>query len=231
MAGIPVIYGEASWLRLVIPTMSASPNDKEIASYGAPDDIIHAIKASRTFVGATISTSSAKYHSTDIANGNKLSVPDVSFNRNAVDGSTISDDNADTSMPKFECSAVLTSALRTKIIAAFEAGVPVFATREVGKIADTGNSAGNETIFGLITDLKENPGKGPSTYDFTITANKFGSGQTFTLKATTGEMAAFNTASRGASKTLTPYVGSAITFLELTDEDWTNLGLGKVITK
>lgn len=227
MAAIELLYGEQSWLRIV-PAVYTAGQTTEIASLGTKIDILRAIKVLPTFAGATSADSTAKWHTNDGANGNKYSVPDVSKNYNIIDGTEISEDDK-TSQSKFDVSCFLTPAQRLSLIAAYENGTAVIASREIGKNSTTQAVAGYEYILGKIADFKETPQKGPTQYDFSIVGQT-----TFTIKETTPgtpdvDETDYNTIATGSGNTIQPDNETARTITTLDSTDWARLLTGKIV--
>lgn len=221
-----LIYGESSWLRCAPCTMTL----KEITAIGTLLDFTFAIKVVPTHTGAAeAAESKAAWHTTEIANGNKCSVPDNSNNTNILTDETISEDGASAVYGKFDASVLASPAQRLTLIDMFDNGTPGFWFRETGK--DAGNSgaiAGYEVIFGVISDLKENQAKGPSSFDIAISGKTIGETANYQL-GTDVDMADVNTAATGATHTITPHNdGSARTIPALQTTQWDKLIAGKV---
>ena len=239
MAAIPVLYGEPSWLRIIPGVMEVVDNvvTTKILDLGTKADYTKAIKVAPTHVGAALSTAKDKYHTTEGSNGNQYSVPDNSQNYNVITGDAIAEDTNTQSTGKMDCSIFVTPAQRSDLITWHENGVAVFGIREIGKNSETGLPAGYEYIAGIITDLKDNPQKGPSTIDFSITGKVIGAGGTFTIKETTPPTpdvvyTDFNAEATGAGNTITPHSdGDARTITAIISGDWTRMLLGKIVTK
>lgn len=233
MAAIATLYAESPWLRVVPLTASSGV----ISAVGTKEDFTKALKSTPNFVGAALSSASAKWHTTEIANGNKMSVPDNSANYNVMDGTTISEDSNASTTGKIDCSVLVTAAQRLKLIGWFEDGTPVIVSREIGKDSTTGLAAGYEYILGIVTDLKDSPQKGPSYMDFSITGKVVGAGGTFTIQETVPgtpdvDESDYNAVATGGSNTITPHNdGAARTITALDSTDWTRLLTGKVVTQ
>lgn len=236
MAAIEVLYGESSWLRLVPGTFS-SGSTTEVSALSTKIDFLRAIKVSPTFVGASTAESKTKYHTTEIANGNKLSVNDNSKNVNVFTGETINEDSSSGEFAKLECSVIVTPSTRFKLIELYESGALVIGSREIGKNSLTGLPAGYEYLLGSISELKDNPQKGPSSVDFSIIGKSVGAGGSFTIKETTPgtadvDQTDYNGSATGGSNTITPHEdGTARTIIDLTSDDWTKLLSGKIVVK
>jgi hypothetical protein len=227
MAAIPLIYGEPSWLRIV-PGVLASGEKTIIASLGSKSDFTAAVKVAPTVPNLT--STSEKWHTSDIANGNKLSIPDVSKNYNILSGAEIADEGGDNSS-KFECEVTCTPAQRALLYSWAENGTPIIASREIGKNSSTQAVAGYEYIIGQIADLKENPDKSAHKYSFSVVGKS-----TFTIKQTSPPTPDFdeddyNTIATGSGNTITPLGESARTILALTSDDWARLFTGKIVSK
>ncbi len=232
MAAIPIIYGESSWLRTVITTLGCTPVETLITAIGTKYDFTMAVKATPTFAAAAAASTTDKWHTTDGSNGNQYSVPDNSKNYNIIDGEEISEDTNAATTDKMDCSVFLTPAQRSAFITAYQDGVPVIVSREIGKDGNTGVAAGYEYLLGIISDLKDNPQKGPGTMDFTITGKVVGTGGSFTIAADVDEVD-YNAIATGSGNTITPHNdGTARTITALTSGDWDDTILaGKIVIK
>ena len=232
MAAIEVIYGESGWFRLTVPTMAVSPTT-EISAITNKYDFLECIKCTPTFLApASVADTETKYHTTTVANGNRLSLEDRSKNYNAYDGSEISEDTTASTYESVEVSVTATLTNFDALVDAFKAGSCVFGQWELGKVPSTGAVAEYHYIFGNITDLKVNQSAGPSTIDFTITGNTFGANSSYTLGSGV-DYTDFNSTCTGAGATVTPLNdGSARTITAITTGDFTaTMGIGKILRK
>jgi hypothetical protein len=229
MAAIPLLYGESAWLRLV-PLTFTEGQFVELATMGSKIDFTNAIKVTPSIAGTSAGDESPKYHTTEGANKNQFSVPDTSKNFNVIDGSVISEESGSDNQNKFEVSVMCTPAQRSTLIAAYEDGSPVIASREIGQNSETQAVAGYEFILGKITDFKDNPQAGPASVDFTVV----GIG-TFTVKETEStpdfDHTDYNSEATGSGNKIQPVNTTERTILAITSGDWTRLFQGKIVTK
>lgn len=234
MAAIAVLYAESSWLRLclLITTMSS----KVITAVGSNVDFVAAIKVTPTHAGFAAPTK-AKWFTKGLANGNNYAVPDYSVTVNPITGDEV--DTAATSVGSLACSVTASPSLRDILIGLFESGAPVVAIREIGKDASTQKVAGYEYLIGPVTNLKENPDKGPSNYDFDIAGVVIADvGGNFSIATSGGSLATpdvdetdVNAVATGPSNKITPLKdGAARTIEAITSGDWDDLLLGKTVT-
>lgn len=235
MSAIAVTFGESSWLRLV-PLTVPDMNTKVITAVGTKLDFTSAIKVAPTHAGAAAATK-AKWFTTQLANGNNFAIPDNSVSVNPITGAEVDTQGSAATTGSHSCSVTYSPTDRTTLIGLFESGKPAISIREIGKNATTGVCAGYELVLGQLTNLKENPQKGPSNMDFDITGVVVGSGGSFSIKETTPgtpdvDETDFNAVATGSGNTITPLKdGAARTIIALTSGDWTNLLLGQTVTK
>ena len=229
MSAIEVIYGESGFIRLNTPTVVGGA----LTAMGTNIDVTTAISATPAFIApASATTTDTTYVETTVANGNKLAIEDKSKSYLVKDGTETPTGGTAAAYGSLECSGTLTYAQVTAIKTAFEAGSPIFAIGEFGKIPSTGAPAAFVHIFGHISAFTVAPAQGPSTYNWTITGSTFGSGEKYTLDAGF-DYTDYNTACTGGSNTITPLNdGSARTISAIATGDFTDtIGKGKVLLK
>jgi hypothetical protein len=227
MSAIPLVYGQSSWLRLTKCDLTSG----DVTSFTKHDFII-ASKVTPLFASA--SSSEIKWHSTEAANGMQYSTPDNSKNFNILTGDVISESSDSTN--KFECTVLASATQRStlKVLNELDSDklvTPVIASREIGFESDTGSPvvAGYEFILGNVSELKEEPQKGPTQFSFSII------GKSDVLFDDAVDYIDYNAVATGASNTITPYHdGTSIgprTIPDLTSEDWTKLKTGAIVFK
>lgn len=220
MAAEQLMYGDASWARIVPCTLTAGQN-VEIASFGTKIDLLYGVKAIPTFPSATSANTTAKYHTTNYHNGNRMSTPDVSTNINAFTGAYISDEEQGATY-KVDVEVLLPPAQVSLLREAAELGTPVILSTELGRDTSTQAVAGFAFILGKIADFTVNAQAGPHTYTFSVIGSA-----TNTFVADTDEVD-YNAAATGAANTITPKEKTAITIPAITTANFTTLKQGKI---
>jgi hypothetical protein len=221
---IEVLYGESGWTRFIPVTCPVA----EITALGTAIDLLTVVKATPKFAAPTSATTEAAWKTTAAANGNEISVPDLSVNYDVDTGVAVAGTGAD-AYESLECSVTASGTEYDVLLDEYTTGRPVFAICESGKIPTYGKPYEYLYIFGNITAFKVNQAAGANTIDFTITGSTFKTGGKYTLSGNTA-YDDFDTAYTGSGNTITPTNdGTARTITALaSDTNYTDiLGFGK----
>ncbi|MCK9301676.1 MAG: hypothetical protein M0P35_00515 [Bacteroidales bacterium] len=230
------IYGESPFLRLAVFDLSSPGSGSGSAISGFDDiyDFPFPSQVKCNYAGASAATSEAKYFEETVHNGNTMGIPDHSVKINVASGQEYSDAGGDANTWSFSCTVTTyTVEQREMLINCYENGIPMIASREIGRDATTGQSAGYSYIGGVISVFDESTQPGVLKIDFTIRGVLIGGSGAFPFEQGTNiNESDYNNIATGANNPVAVFnAGADRVIHEINALDWASILTGKIVEK